>query len=110
MANSVEATRTTTTITDSLMEVNPNKDSAETPITNKVAIEQVEATRTTTTTKEAVATTVTPKVVGTAITVISLEEKLNKPNKVKEETRMVKMFPRDKVSSMLKRKPIELRS
>lgn len=98
VGNSVEATATT--ITDSIMEVILNKDSTETSITTTTTTKEVreqEATTTTITTiKEvAIATMVTPKAVVTVTTVISLEENLNRPNKVKAVNSMDKMVPRD---------------
>lgn len=93
VVNLVEATRTT--ITGTLMEVMEvilNKDSAETPITTKVGTDKVVAT-TTTITK--VVAMVTPKAVGTAIKVISLEENLNRLSKLKAVTSKALMARRD---------------
>lgn len=95
VVNSVEAT--TITIPDSIMEVILNKDSTETSITTTTKeVREQEATTTITTIKEvAIATMVTPKAVVTVTTVISLEENLNRPNKVKAVNSMDKMVPRD---------------
>lgn len=95
VVNSVEATATT--ITDSIMEVILNKDSTETSITTTTKeVREQEATTTITTIKEvAIATMVTLKAVVTVTTVISLEENLNRPNKVKAVNSMDKMVPRD---------------
>ena len=115
VVNSVEATRTITTITDTLMEAILSKDSTETSTTittttTKVVIEQVEAT----TIKEVTIVTATPIVVRTAIIVISLEETDHsnsnnnhyRTTKPTMENSTDKMVPRDKGSSMPKKKPI----